>query len=260
MRLSSVFRFARPSYVWRGQRGFCAVCARATYFLVTCEPALRRDDAFCVWCGSVSRQRHLALAVVEAFSGLGVRTFREVAERADVAIWHTSARGPIAAVLRQAHQRAVRAAASSYTALAPVFLTDFFDGVPSGMIQGGVICEDLQATTFDDDRFDLVITEDVLEHVADYQRALRELRRVLKPGGCHVFTVPYYPDEQTQRLFAPSPNGDRPTAARTRFGADLAHEMEACGFRVVVRQTSPPEIRRHATHHCTTFIARKGAI
>jgi hypothetical protein len=45
------------------------------------------------------------------------------------------------------------------------------------MLRSGVLCQDLHATTFDDDRFDLVISEDVLDHVTDYQRALRELRR-----------------------------------------------------------------------------------
>jgi SAM-dependent methyltransferase len=43
---------------------------------------------------------------------------------------------------------------------------------------------------FEDDRFDLVLMLDVLEHISDDGAALRELRRVAKPGGALVLTVP----------------------------------------------------------------------
>ena len=43
---------------------------------------------------------------------------------------------------------------------------------------------------FEDDRFDLVLMLDVLEHIADDGAALRELRRVTRPGGALVLTVP----------------------------------------------------------------------
>src|SRR5262249_23430285 len=38
--------------------------------------------------------------------------------------------------------------------------------------------------------FDLVITQDVMEHVLDPTRAFAEIARALKPGGAHIFTVP----------------------------------------------------------------------
>lgn len=42
---------------------------------------------------------------------------------------------------------------------------------------------------FEDDRFDWVISSQVLEHVMDYTATFREIHRVLKPGGIglHVF-------------------------------------------------------------------------
>ncbi len=42
---------------------------------------------------------------------------------------------------------------------------------------------------FEDNRFDWVISSQVLEHVMDYAATFREIRRVLKPGGIslHVF-------------------------------------------------------------------------
>ncbi|MBN1419188.1 MAG: class I SAM-dependent methyltransferase [Planctomycetes bacterium] len=49
---------------------------------------------------------------------------------------------------------------------------------------------DAQAIPFPDDAFDAVIFTEVLEHVPDDRRALREIRRVLKPGGALILTVP----------------------------------------------------------------------
>jgi SAM-dependent methyltransferase len=44
---------------------------------------------------------------------------------------------------------------------------------------------------FPDNHFDLVIANHVLEHVHDYQQAVRELTRVLKPGGRAILQTPY---------------------------------------------------------------------
>ena len=49
---------------------------------------------------------------------------------------------------------------------------------------------DMQDLPYDDEAFDVVVHSDTLEHVADPIAALRECRRVLRPGGAVVFTVP----------------------------------------------------------------------
>lgn len=43
---------------------------------------------------------------------------------------------------------------------------------------------------FDDDTFDYVISSEVIEHVPDPVRAVREMHRVLKAGGTLVLTTP----------------------------------------------------------------------
>lgn len=45
-----------------------------------------------------------------------------------------------------------------------------------------------------DGAFDAVVCTDVLEHVIDLNAAVREIRRVLKPGGLAVVRVPYRED------------------------------------------------------------------
>jgi SAM-dependent methyltransferase len=51
---------------------------------------------------------------------------------------------------------------------------------------------DIRALEFPDQRFDLVLATDVIEHVDDDVGALQELRRVLKPGGYLLLTVPAF--------------------------------------------------------------------
>ena len=46
--------------------------------------------------------------------------------------------------------------------------------------------------TFPDQSFDLLIASDVLEHIEDEAQALREWRRVLRPGGRLIVFVPAY--------------------------------------------------------------------
>jgi SAM-dependent methyltransferase len=59
-----------------------------------------------------------------------------------------------------------------------------------------VICDEkavtsITAMTFDTASFDCVLCSEVLEHIPDDLKALSEVRRVLKPGGTLVVTVPF---------------------------------------------------------------------
>lgn len=50
--------------------------------------------------------------------------------------------------------------------------------------------EDLERQTFSDESFDIVVTQDVFEHVLEPDLAIAEIARTLKPGGLHIATVP----------------------------------------------------------------------
>jgi len=55
---------------------------------------------------------------------------------------------------------------------------------------GGMVNGDALTLPFPDESVDRVIAAEVLEHIPDDERALRELVRVLRPGGRMAVTVP----------------------------------------------------------------------
>jgi hypothetical protein len=68
----------------------------------------------------------------------------------------------------------------------------FFSDVPPGQSKDGFRSENLERQTFADQVFDLVVTQDVFEHVLSPALAFAEVVRTLRVGGAHVFTVPWY--------------------------------------------------------------------
>jgi SAM-dependent methyltransferase len=114
---------------------------------------------------------------------------------------------------------------------------------------------DVTHLPYPDGRFDVVICNHVLEHVPDDARAMRELRRVLAPGGWAVLQTPVQsnreatfedpsvtdPDERA-RLFG------QPDHLRV-YGRDFFERLEAAGFRVTrdrfARELSDAERARY---------------
>jgi len=58
--------------------------------------------------------------------------------------------------------------------------------------------ENMHNLSYRDGALDLICHFDVLEHVADYKRALQESARVLASGGETIFTVPFFGHDTNQ--------------------------------------------------------------
>jgi SAM-dependent methyltransferase len=68
--------------------------------------------------------------------------------------------------------------------------SQYFHNISLGDYSNGIRCENLEMLSFDDNMFDIFITQDVLEHVFNPKIAIQEIMRVIKPGGSHFFTTP----------------------------------------------------------------------
>jgi predicted SAM-dependent methyltransferase len=99
---------------------------------------------------------------------------------------------------------------------------------------------DIQATSFPDDAWSLIICNHVLEHVPDYMAALKELRRILKNEGILEISVPT--DRQLEtvyedtRLISPEQRTKQfGQADHLRiFGNDFEEILKNAGFIVEV--------------------------
>jgi len=121
-----------------------------------------------------------------------------------------------------------------------------------------------------DSAFDMVLTNNVIQDLADYQEAFREFCRLLRPGGTYLhianhpcFMTPVWGwvrDEEGRRLhrkvdhyFQRGPflcpwgakSGMEPTVYWHRTLGDIMNELISCGFQIArVIEPEPPECWR----------------
>lgn len=98
---------------------------------------------------------------------------------------------------------------------------------------------DITDLPFDDNRFDLIICNHVLEHIPNDQQAMSELSRVLKPNGTCLITVPIKASlNQTDE----DETVTSPTERKKRFGQwdhvryyglDISNRLLESGFKGV---------------------------
>ncbi|MCX6024377.1 MAG: methyltransferase domain-containing protein [Chloroflexi bacterium] len=227
----------------------CAACGRPTLYLshrvldhnlVTAweldagwaQAFDRRESGLCLWCWSNARSRRLAEVITAHFEFNG--PFRSLVQSSAF----RSRRVAEINACGSLHQFLVRAPNVTSSEFHPR--------------RSGVRHEDLTQLSYADASFDLCLTSETLEHVPDVRRALAEIRRVLAPGGWHIFTTPVVWNRAHSRtraemtaaggvrlLAPPSYHGCGPRKEDylvvTEFGADVVDLVRGAGFSVTVR-------------------------
>lgn len=146
--------------------GRCPICENTVTF--SSKSDWFRDHLICSACGSIPRERALIHTLNTFFPKFKEKRI------------HESSPGGRGASIKLKDE--VEKYSSSH----------FFSHVAPGSIDAasGLRSENLENLTFEDESFDFLITQDVMEHVFEPKKAFNEIARVLKPGGSHVFTVP----------------------------------------------------------------------
>jgi SAM-dependent methyltransferase len=173
-------------------KGYDNVGGRPTEF--TIQTTNFREDVRARDSGSITRQRAVVCALSLALLGTPNSSLLAIAEyvrAARLRIYIADCSTALFIYLRK-------------------FLTDSnlaFSGYfgaehRSGEFVDGVRHEDLVATSFPSDYFDVVVTSEVLEHIPDAQRAEAEIVRILRPAGSYIFTVPLDPLGEADTILA----------------------------------------------------------
>lgn len=188
-----------------------------------------REGELCGSCGRNGRSRQIAMVLVRRY-GSGARSLARLVDEEPF-------RALAIAEINQCAQ-----------------LHNILAGHPRlryseyGSTDPGVPSEDVLNLSYPDSSFDLVLTSDTLEHVPDCERALAEIRRVLRPGGYHIFTIPvvwdqavtrrrsYIEDGRLVHVVPPVYHGGSVNPddclAFYDYGADILETVRASGFAV----------------------------
>lgn len=132
--------------------------------------------------------------------------------------------------------------------------------------------EDVQSLTFATASLDLYVSCEVLEHVPELDRALCEARRILRPGGCFLGTVPFaYGNELSvvrarirdgaiEHLLPPEYHGNPVIPSKGSLvyeipAWDLLDRCRAAGFRdAVIRFIASSRYAVFGTEIAGTFV------
>ena len=186
-----------------------------------CGASLRRfiplkNDLLCPKCGSIGRDRRLIQLLEEQFDLLTKKQ----------SILDFS---PSRAVYRFMKKHAV-------------------DGYRGTDLSGDFIADhsyDITRMDCADHQFDLIICYHVLEHVPDDLQAMKELKRVLRPGGTCFIQTPFHEGEIYE-----DPTITTPADRRLHFGQEdhvrvysvegLAERLKSVGFSVKINEFNHP--------------------
>jgi predicted SAM-dependent methyltransferase len=96
---------------------------------------------------------------------------------------------------------------------------------------------DLTELPFENNQFDYIICNHILEHIPDDQKALNEIFRCLKVGGHLVITVPWCIDEKTYNNSKVTTDDERILYFGQRdhvrlYGNDFREILQNSGFNV----------------------------
>jgi SAM-dependent methyltransferase len=151
--------------------GTCSICEQEVEFVATAP--YFRSTLKCSKCGSIPRHRVLMYVLSQYFPDWRKLSIHEGSPGWDM-------------VSQRLAKECSKYLASQYDTSVPFGSTVDAPRMPCKQYRS----ENLESQTFPDACFDLVILQDVFEHIFHPDKAIKEIARTLKPGGALAMTVP----------------------------------------------------------------------
>ncbi|HPM30075.1 MAG TPA: methyltransferase domain-containing protein [Chryseolinea sp.] len=196
---------------YRGNTYTCPICGYHAKSFLPAGLYAKRANEKCPSCGSLTRHRHVWLFLEEYLKA-----------KQAVRILHFSPEKPIAD--RLVKREGVEYKTSQYdrNVSADYYL-------------------DIQAIDLPDNQFDIIICSHVSEHIPDDRKAMREVYRILKPGGIAIVLVPLWPSEKHATYENPAITDERDRIMHFGqydhlriYGLDVVDRLKEAGFKIEI--------------------------
>jgi len=214
--------------------GFCGPCEKTVSFLVDMQSGGQRQGSTwlpnwrerleCPFCRMNNRQRLMATLLKQELSGKQSQNVYFMEQVTPIYAWALS-------TFKEHHISGSEYLGHQYE---------------SGSLIKGIRHENIENLSFSDNNLDLIVSNDVFEHVPNPAKAYSECARVLKAGGVLLATIPFHSNSdesiirariengQLQHILPPAYHGN-PVSAEgslvfTDFGWDTLKGMLAAGF------------------------------
>jgi len=231
----------------------CSICGASFSLPDSAHTDNLRETILCHHCGANLRYQDVASVLLKVANSKKLTLIDALSEFSEMSIYLLESYGPI-------YDKLCR--------LPHFTCSEFFEDVAVGSSKGKIRCEDVQNLSFPDEIFDIIITQDIFEHVAEPEKGFSEIHRVLKPGGFHITTIPFersldknrkratYANGEIVHILPPVCHGDaiRDGLVFTDFGLELFDMMQDAGFIVSKYETEYAGYR--GGYNCV-FICRK---
>jgi SAM-dependent methyltransferase len=205
--LRAIILFRLRRWFYRGSRFYCPLCDRK-YRTFLPAGIIPRPNAQCPGCRSLERHRLLWVALCSLYAkgliGKGGR------------LLHVAPESCLAENFKREYE----------------YLSIDLDG------KRAMMAMDITALTFEDESFDSIVCNHVLEHVPADRKAISELYRILKPGGWASIQVPTNGDVTREDLSIVDPKIRNRIYGQEdhvrSYGRDFPNRLQQAGFSVLI--------------------------
>jgi len=214
--------------------GYCSPCRNSVKFIVDMKSGGQqhangwtpnwRERLECPDCHMINRQRLITHLIRQRLAGKGKATIYFMEQVTPIFAW----------------------AKKTFPSLEIIGSEYLGYEYKSGDVVNGIRHEDVENLSFEDRSIDLIISNDVFEHVPEPKKAFAECARVLSSGGEMLATIPFHSQNAKSEVRArlvkgklesllPDQFHGNPVSAEgslvfTDFGWDILDEFTDAGF------------------------------